>query len=265
MGELSGYEKDTFTFAGKTRDVYRKGEGPAVLVFAEMPGITPKVLDFADRVVALGCTAVVPHLFGVPGAEMTVGKTIRAIAPACVSKEFSAWATGKTSPVVEWSKALARHEHERLGGPGVGVVGMCFTGNFALAMLPEPAVMAPVLSQPSLPLGFTKKARRALYMSDRDLATVQERLAAEPDLCVLGLRFTHDRLVPADRFAHLREALGDRFVGVEIDSSKGNPHGHPAAAHSVLTEHLVDEPGQPTRDALEQVLDLFRTRLLPAE
>ena len=100
-------------------------------------------------------------------------------------------------------------------------------------------------------------------MSDRDLATVQERLAAEPDLCVLGLRFTHDRLVPADRFAHLREALGDRFVGVEIDSSKGNPHGHPATAHSVLTEHLVDEPGQPTRDALEQVLDLFRTRLLP--
>jgi dienelactone hydrolase len=262
MGDLGGYDKDTFTFDGKARDVYRKGQGPAVLVFAEMPGITPKVLDFADRVVALGCTAVVPHLFGVPGAEMSALKTIRAIAPACVSKEFSAWATGKTSPVVEWSKALARHEHERLGGPGVGVVGMCFTGNFALAMLPEPAVLAPVLSQPSLPLGFTKKARRALYLSDTDLGKVQDRLAAEPDLCVLGLRFTHDRLVPADRFAHLREALGDRFVGVEIDSSKGNPHRHPRVAHSVLTEHLVDEPGQPTRDALEQVLDLFRTRLL---
>jgi dienelactone hydrolase len=262
MGDLSGYEKDTFTFERKTRDVYRKGTGPAVLVFAEMPGITPKVIDFADRVADLGCTAVVPHLFGVPGAEMTAGATIRAIAPACVSKEFSAWATGQTSPVVEWSKALARHEHERLGGPGVGVVGMCFTGNFALAMLPEPAVMAPVLSQPSLPLGVSKKARRGLYMSDRDLAAVQDRMAAEPDLCVLGLRFTHDRLVPAERFAHLREVLGDRFIGVEIDSSKGNPHRHPATAHSVLTEHLVDEPGQPTRDALEQVLDLFRSRLL---
>jgi dienelactone hydrolase len=180
MGDLSGYEKDTFTFAGKTRDVYRKGEGPAVLVFAEMPGITPKVIDFADRVVALGCTAVVPHLFGEPGADVSVVKALRAIAPACVSKEFSAWATGKTSPVVEWSKALARHEHERRGGPGVGVVGMCFTGNFALAMLPEPAVLAPVLSQPSLPLGFSKKARRALYLSDADLRKVQDRLAAEP-------------------------------------------------------------------------------------
>lgn len=264
MGDLGTYDKDQFTFDGKTRDVYRKGTGPAVLVFAEMPGITPKVIDFADRVVDLGCTAVVPHLFGIPGAEPSVGRTIKAIAPACVSKEFSAWATGKTSPVVEWSKALARHEHERAGGPGVGVVGMCFTGNFALAMLPEPAVQAPVLSQPSLPLGFSKKARRGLYLSDADLAKVQSRMAAEPELCVLGLRFTADKLVPAARFDHLREALGDRFVAVEIDSSKGNPHGHPAVAHSVLTEHLIDEPGQPTRDALEQVLDLFRTRLLPS-
>lgn len=262
MGDLHGYEKDRFTFDGKTRDVYRKGSGPAVLVFAEMPGITPKVIDFADRVVAIGCTAVVPHLFGEPGAEPTVGKTLKAIGPACVSKEFSAWATGKTSPVVEWSKALARHEHERLGGPGVGVVGMCFTGNFALAMLPEPAVQAPVMSQPSLPLGFSKKARRALYLSDADLVKVQTRLAAEPDLCVLGLRFTGDKLVPAARFEHLREALGDRFVGVEIDSSKGNPHGIPGMAHSVLTEHLVDEPGHPTRDALDQVLELFRSKLL---
>jgi hypothetical protein len=119
-----------------------------------------------------------------------------------------------------------------------------------------------VLSQPSLPLGVTKKARAGLYLSDEDLTKVQERMAAEPDLCVLGLRFTGDPAVRAERFAHLREALGDRFVGVEIDSSKGNPHGNPRMAHSVLTEHLVDEPGHPTRDALEQVLDLFRTRLL---
>jgi dienelactone hydrolase len=262
MGDLSGYEKGAFTFDEKTRDVYRKGTGPAVLVFAEMPGITPKVIDFADRVVAIGCTAVLPHLFGVPGAEMSIGKTIRAIAPACVSKELSAWATGKTSPIIAWCQALARQEHERGGGPGVGVVGMCFTGNFALAMLPEPAVKAPVLSQPSLPLGFTKKAQRALYISDEDLAKVQARMEAEPELCLLGLRFTEDRFVPRARFDHLREALGDRFVAVEIDSSKGNPFGHPPTAHSVLTEHLVDEPGQPTRDALEQVLDLFRTRLL---
>ncbi|MGH9273000.1 MAG: dienelactone hydrolase family protein, partial [Acidimicrobiales bacterium] len=108
MGSLGEYERDTFTFAGKQRDVYRRGSGPAVIVLAEMPGITPKVLEFADRVVDLGCTAVLPHLFGIPGAEMSAMTTVRAIAPACVSREFSAWATGKTSPVVEWCKALAR-------------------------------------------------------------------------------------------------------------------------------------------------------------
>jgi len=262
MGTLDAYERDTFTFAGKQRAVYRRGSGPAVVVLAEMPGITPKVVEFADRVVELGCTAVLPHLFGIPGAEMTALNTVRAIGPACVSREFSAWATGRTSPVVEWCKALARYEHERCGGPGVGVVGMCFTGNFALAMAPDPVVVAPVMSQPSLPLGVTTKAKRGLYLSDEDLAAVQQRMADEPDLCVLGLRFSHDPMVPRERFAHLREALGDRFVAIEIDSSKGNPWGHPRMAHSVLTEHLVDEPGQPTREALDQVLDLFRHRLL---
>ncbi|MEX2294459.1 MAG: dienelactone hydrolase family protein [Acidimicrobiales bacterium] len=262
MGDLATYEMDTFSFEGKQRDVFRKGSGPAVIVLAEMPGITPLVVDFADRVVALGCTAVLPHLFGVPGASASPSVYLRAMPPACVSKEFSAWATGKTSIIVQWCKALARREHERCGGPGVGVVGMCFTGNFALAMLPDASVVAPVMSQPSLPLGFTKKAKRALYLSDEDLGDVKDRMAAEPDLCVLGLRFSHDRLVPAERFAHLREALGDRFIGVEIDSSEGNPHGNPKMAHSVLTEHLIDEPGHPTRDALEQVLDLLRTKLL---
>lgn len=262
MADLAAYDKDTFTFDGKQRDVYRRGSGPAVLVIAEIPGITPQVIDFADRVVDIGCTAVLPHLFGIPGAPMTVGTTLRAMGPVCVSKEFSAWATGKTSPVIEWCKALARHEHERRGGPGVGVVGMCFTGNFALAMLPDTSVVAPVMSQPSLPLGFSKKAKRGLYLSEADLAKVKERMAEEPELCVLGLRFTDDKFVPKERFDHLREALGDRFVAVEIDSSPGNPHGNPRNAHSVLTVHLVDEPGHPTRDALEQVLDLFRTKLL---
>ena len=261
MRVLGAYDAEPFTWDGKTRDVYRRGSGPAVLVMAELPGITPRVVEFADRVVDLGCTAVLPHLFGEPGAAPSPVSFARAL-PVCVSREFSAWATGKTSAVVEWCKALARHEHERCGGPGVGVVGMCFTGNFALAMLPDRSILAPVMSQPSLPFGVTPKARRGLYLSDGDLAKVKDRMAAEPELCVLGLRFSGDRLVPRERFARLHEELGDRFVAVEIDSSKGNPHGIPASAHSVLTEHLVDEPGHPTRDALQQVLDLLRTRLL---
>ncbi len=265
---LAGFTRAPFTYDGTTRDVYRSGSGPAVVVIAEMPGITPKVVEFAQRVEALGCTVALPHLFGEPGkdpyehgARSAVPYVLRSIGPACVSHEFTVMATGKTSPIIEWLKALARELHEECGGPGVGVVGMCFTGGFALAMMADAPVLAPVLSQPSLPFPIGGARRRALGLSDDDLEKAKARCAAE-DITVLGLRFTGDRAVPPERFARLREELGDHFVGVEIDSSKGNPYGHPTNAHSVLTEHLVDEPGTPTRDALDKVLELFRTKLL---
>lgn len=257
---LDGFETATFTHDGKTRDVFRKGSGPAVIVIAEMPGITPDVLKFANRVVEIGCTAVLPHLFGEPGRPLSVGYGVRSMLFGCVSREFTTWATGRTSPVIAWLRALAGQEHQRCGGPGVGAVGMCFTGGFALAMAVDDRMIAPVLSQPSLPFAVTPKQKRDLGLSDADLARVKQR-CAEDGLCVLGLRFTADKLVPAERFARLRHELGDAFVGVEIDSSKGNEWGHPRGAHSVLTLHLKDEPG-PTRDALDKVLDLFRSRLL---
>jgi dienelactone hydrolase len=267
---IDDFERSTFTHDGKQRDVYRRGSGPAVIVIAEMPGITPKVLEFAGRVADIGCTAVLPHLFGTPGKTLVGANPLvgipygmATIVPACISREFTVLAAGRTSPVVDWLRALAAHEHERCGGPGVGAVGMCFTGGFALAMAADDRLLAPVLSQPSLPFAVGDGRRRSIDCSAEDLAAVKHRCAAE-GLTVLGLRFTGDKLVPAERFAFLREELGEAFVGVEIDSSKGNPHGLPANAHSVLTEHLVDEAGHPTRDALDRVLDLFRSRLLPA-
>jgi dienelactone hydrolase len=137
---------------------------------------------------------------------------------------------------------------------------MCFTGGFALAMAVDEHMLAPVLSQPSLPFGVGSKRRRDLGISDADLATVRER-AERDGQCVLGLRFTGDPMVPAERFARLRQELGDRFLAVEIDSSKGNAHGIPRLAHSVLTLHYVDEAGHPTRDALDTVLRFFADRL----
>jgi dienelactone hydrolase len=259
---LEGFTHFTFTDDGKTRDVYRSGSGPAVIVIAEIPGITPKVAEFGRRVAAIGCTAVLPRLFGVAGQGQSAGAVMRSFGPACISREFTCFATRNTSPVTVWLRALARQMHSECGGPGVGAVGMCFTGGFALAMMVDDIMLAPVLSQPSLPIPLTKAHRRDLGISDDDLARVKERCAAEENLRLLGVRFTHDRMSPPDRFQRLREELGDSFVAVEIDSSADNPHGHPKAAHSVLTEHLDDRPGTPTRDALDQVLDLFRSRLL---
>ena len=199
---------------------------------------------------------------GTPGKAISAGYALSSLGPACVSREFTTMALKKTSPVTSWLLALSREEHARCGGPGVGVVGMCFTGGFALGMMVDDAVIAPVLSQPSLPFPIGKARSADVGVSDADLERVKQRCEADPSLCLLGLRFTGDRMSPHSRFATLERVLGDSFVGVEIDSSSGNPHGHPRAAHSVLTEHLIDEPGQPTHDALQQVLDLFRRKLL---
>ncbi len=263
--DLSGFERDTFTHDGKTRDVFRKGSGPAVIVIAEMPGITPKVLAFADRVVDAGFTAVLPHLFGVPGKDTSstlsaVGMVVTSMIPTCVSREFVVFATGRTSPVVDWLRALAAAEHDRCGGPGVGAVGMCFTGGYALAMATEPALLAPVLSQPSLPIG--KKGAYGIDISREDLDVVKGRCANE-DLEVLGLRFKSDKFVPGKRFQFLRDELGDAFACVELEDTDANPDGL-TKPHSVLTEHFVDEPGSGTHQALDRVLDLFRAKLVTA-
>jgi dienelactone hydrolase len=262
MSELEGYSHTSFASQRKLRDVYRTGSGPAVVVISELPGITPKVAEFGQRVADVGCTAWLPSLFGEPGKEPSGPYVARSLIPACVSSEFAALATKRASPVTVWLRALAKHAHEECGGPGVGVVGMCFTGGFALAMMVDDVVVAPVLSQPSLPFPIGAARKRDLGLSDDDLARVKQRCADESNLCVLGLRFTGDRAVPEERFARLREELGDKFVAVELDSSPANPHGHPKTAHSVLTEHLQDREGTPTRDALDQVLEFLRSRLL---
>ncbi|QYG94654.1 dienelactone hydrolase [Iamia sp. SCSIO 61187] len=266
--ELDGFARTQVAHGGTTRTVYRAGSGPGVIVIAEMPGITPSVIAFARRVVDLGCSVALPHLFGEPGrdphrsgARSELADVATSFVPACVSREFGVLATRRTSPVMDWLRGLGRQLHDECGGPGIGVVGMCFTGGFALGMIADAPVLAPVLSQPSLPLGLTSAGRAALGLSPEDQAAMVETCAAR-DLTVLGLRFSEDRLAPPEKFATLRRLLGDRFVGVEIDSSPGNPWGHRKAAHSVLTEDLHDAEGQPTRAALDQVLDLFRTRLL---
>jgi dienelactone hydrolase len=256
---LEGFTKESFEADGKRRDIYRAGSGPAVIVISEIPGITPLVAEFGRKVAAAGCTAVMPSLFGDPGRPPTGTYLFKSIGPACISKEFTSFALKKTSPITVWLRKLAAAEHERCGGPGVGVVGMCFTGGFALAMMVDDIVLAPVLSQPSLPFPLTKKYKADVGISDADLARVKERTAE--GTCLLGLRFTNDPFCFEERFATLKRELGDAFIAVEIDSAPGNPHGHPKKAHSVLTEHLQDRQGTPTRAALDQTLAFFREKL----
>jgi dienelactone hydrolase len=255
---LARFERTTFTFGGITHDVYGAGTGPGVIVIHELPGITPKVAEFAQRVVDAGFTVAMPSVVGTPGRAPTAAYTAASVTKVCISKEFTNWATNRTSPVIDWLRALARDLAARTGA-GVGAVGMCFSGGFALGMAVDDALAAPVCSQPSLPFAVGARRSRDLGVSAADLERVRARTDA--GLCLLGLRFSNDRMAPAVRFDRLREQLGDSFVAVQIDSSPGNPHGIRSVAHSVLTEDFVDDPGHPTRAALDTVIDFFRARL----
>ena len=258
---LDGFTVSPVTFDGVSRDVYRRGTGPGVVVMHEIPGITPTVARFARSVADAGFTVLAPNMFGTPGRATNVPYAAAELARACVNREFSVFAANGTSPIISWLRALCAAAHAELGGPGVGAIGMCITGNFALALMVDDVMMAPVLSQPSLPIGLSRSAKRGLHLSADDLVTVKRRAAA--GVPVLGMRFTHDVMCPPERFDRLREELGDAFEAIEIDSSRGNPHRIPRQAHSVVTHDLVDEAGHPTRVALERVLAFFAERLRP--
>lgn len=262
MGEgVPGFAVGPFTHGGRTHDVYTAGTGPAVIVIHEIPGLHPGVIAFGRRLVELGYTAYLPSLFGRVNAEPTGREIGRSLLRTCVSREFTLLAD-RTQPAVHWLRALAAKAHQECGGPGVGAVGMCFTGGFALAMAVEPAVLAPVLSQPGLPAPLSARKKAALGLDPDDLGAVKAR--TDGGLCVLGLRFSADRGSPGERFARLRQEFGAAFEGIEIDSSEGNPHGIKSTAHSVLTVDLVDEPGHPTRAALDRVVSFLAQRLRPS-
>jgi dienelactone hydrolase len=257
---LDDFEVRQIALIGKTKRVYVAGRGPAVIVMTEMPGISPYVARFARWVRDAGFTVYMPSLFGDDGILPTNGKAMVTLARACISAEFRAFASNASSPVTRWMRALAAQAHMECGGNGVGAIGMCFTGNFALSMMLEKAVIAPVLSQPSLPLHNPA----GMAIDPVELAAVKARLEAD-DLTVLAYRFEGDSFCRAERFAAYQNALGDRFVGKVLPDSAANPNAPLKTPHSVVTLHLIDEAGQPTIQARDEMLAFFRMRLNPTE
>ena len=244
---LDGWVQDTHTADGRTHPTYRRGTGPGVVVIHELPGITPEVVAFAEEVVAEGFTVVMPHLFGTPGAPGTVGEVLRVVPRVCVNREFTILAAGRTSPVAGWLRSLARELHQDVGGPGVGVVGMCFTGGFALATMVDPSVAAPVVAQPSLPMPVGKRRKADLGLSPADLDSVKSRVAQ--GCSVLGVRYDGDPAT-GTRFETLQRELGDGFLRVDLPSTG-------RGQHATLTAHRSQE-------AVDRVLAFFRQRLQPS-
>ena len=259
---LDDFGHREITLNDVTKVVHVAGSGPAVIVMTEMPGISPHVARFARWVRDAGFSVYLPSLFGRDGAVPTVEEGTDVFRRACMSAEFRAFGANKASPVTQWLRALARLAHQECGGPGVGAIGMCFTGNFALTMMLEPSMLAPVLSQPSLPLDDPA----GLEIGPDDLAAVRRRLE-EDDLTVLAYRFEGDQFCRAERFAAYAEALGDRFVPRVLPDGAAHTDPPPffkevvRSPHSVVTAHLIDEAGEPTIAARDEILAFFGERL----
>jgi dienelactone hydrolase len=257
--DLTGWTVTPFTGGGFTHDVYRKGSGLGVVLIPEMPGIHPGVLGLGNHLVDNGFTVAAPSLYGTPGKSIGAG-VVPTLVRGCIAKEFAGFATNKKRPVADFLRALARDLNEHTPGKGVGVIGQCFSGGFALAAAVDDSVLAPILSQPSLPLPLTRKQRRDPGLSEGELKIIEKR-AAEDGLCAMGLRFSEDRMSPGERFVTLKERLGDAFEVIEIDSGPGNPDGLNRMAHSVLTDQVRERDGHPAFEARKRVVAFLTERL----
>jgi dienelactone hydrolase len=260
VSTLEGWAVSSFTGAGLTHDVYEKGSGPGVVLIPEMPGMTPEVLGLGQHLVDSGFTVAVPSPFGTPGRESSTGYTLNTLRKVCVSAEFRAFALNTHRPITDFLRAVAADLAARTPGAGVGVIGMCFTGSFALATAIEGSVLASVMSQPAVPFPTSRARRIDPGASSADLDAIAARTQND-GLCLLGLRFSEDAAAPKERFAGLKARLGDAFEVIELDSSPGNPGGYAKGAHSVLTGEVRETPPNSAYETREHVVEFLRKNI----
>jgi dienelactone hydrolase len=248
---IAQYAKTNFasnTSLGKRikHDVYSRGEGAPVVIIQELHGIGVETLQLADHLVAAGFQVVLPHLFGPLGRTQMMRNLARVF---CMRREFRLFRSNQASPIVDWLKSLCSHVRDTSEAKGVGVIGMCLTGNFAISLMADDSVLAAVASQPSLPL----LKQTELHMSAQDVQDVKQRI----DLVgpMMTLRFEGDKLCTAEKFGCIDEAFN------KLDNERIQIRTLPGNGHSVLTRDFVDQAGHPTREALDEVIAYFSRQL----
>jgi dienelactone hydrolase len=242
---LDGFEVFEFGDAGMSHPVYVRGRGPGVLLMHELPGMVPQCVALAATIADRGFTVFMPLMFGeanAPAAAKSLAVRV------CVSREFHCFAHHESSPITRWLRGLCRREiRPRCPGPGIGAIGMCFSGSFVLSLFVDDQLLAPVLCQPGLPFKSLKPgAAAALGVSPEDLQEAQASNAP-----MLGFRFEDDKLCPRQRFETLRATFGPRFEAHEL----------PGSDHSVMTFSFVNDPAHPTFHARERLFAFLHERL----
>ncbi len=248
---IEDYEKSTFNAAlasGHTvsHNIYRRGSGAPIVLIQELPGIGVETLRLADELVAAGFCVVMPHLFGPLGKVSMAGNIMRVF---CMRREFHLFQANRSSPIVDWLKALCRDIQTSHGVSGVGVIGMCLTGNFAISLMADDSVLAAVASQPAMPIG----KQSALHMSGEDIVAVKAGIDRKAPM--QAYRFEGDPMCTAAKFSSIDFTFNDGGAArVEL-------HTLPGKQHSVLTLDFVDEDAHPTRQALDNILSYFQQQL----
>jgi dienelactone hydrolase len=272
MHDFSSFQFSTD--GSSSRLIYCKGEGPAILLMHELPGMIPECVDLARRIADAGFTVYLPLLFGQPDQPLSFSKTLIYTAQICISQEFYCFAKHRSSPVTDWLRALCRRAHQDCGGKGVGVIGMCLTGGFVLSLMADDSVIAPVISQPSLPLGITPSHKAALGISPKDLELAKSR--AEKGIPLLALRFSEDKISPPEKFQTLRQEFGNTseivenspelcwkrgttLETIEINSKPHNPFKIPSNSHAALTLGYCGT-NHPSNRVFQRVIEFLQTQ-----
>jgi dienelactone hydrolase len=248
---------DHFDFSNNSlsHTVYTRGSGRAVILCHELPGMTQQCIDFAEELVVYGFRVYLPLFYGKPGDNEALSLSLRLF---CLKNEFKVFSENGGSPLADWLRALCLQAHQDCGGDGVGMIGMCLTGNFAISLMADPVVLASVSSQPALPFSFYKNVKSSLAISDDEKAEIVRRAQVGTEL--MCLRFSNDKISPREKFDALNDLLGASFRGIEIKSPDPE-HNIPARAHSVLTMDFCNQAGHPTRQARDQVLAFLASKL----
>jgi dienelactone hydrolase len=252
MDPMSSYSKSSFASDiadGSTvdHDIYERGDGQPVIIMQELPGIGMETLHLADRLNEAGFRVVIPHIFGPLGKVSMAGNFGRLF---CMRRQFHLFERNASSPIIDWLRALCIDVRTRTGTTGVGVIGMCLTGNFAITLMAEDSVLAGVASQPAMPIFVAPKS---LHMTDQEAEKARQALTAKGPM--LAYRFEGDPLCSATKF----NAINDRFNDPEKERIKLVTL--PGKGHSVLTLDFVDENGHPSHDALEEIIVYFGDKL----
>ena len=251
---LAGYEQTEFGMRtseghGIVHSVYTKGSGPVVIVIQELPGIGPSTLTLADNLVDAGFTVVLPHLFGPLGEIALAGNTARVF---CMRREFRLFAKHSGGPIVEWLRGLCQATRAVHNVKGVGVIGMCLTGNFAISLMADDAVLAGVASQPSMPILHSPEA---LHMSQAEIDAAKTKLDRVGPM--LAYRFAGDKLCKAEKFESIDRTFNSDQERIKLTTI-------PGPGHSVLTLDFVAGDGSPTQAALDETIRYFDSVLTEA-